>query len=225
MKRVSIILICIFASNFLLAQDHIIQGVVHTLDKIPLIGAKIQVKSSRRSVYTDSLGNFAVNCSPKDRLKIMARGFYTQNVRVTENIKLVAVNLKLRPGLRSQEYAIGYGYVTDRDRSSAVTGVNTSNPSYLKYSNMYDLIRGELPGVQVANGEIKIRGVSSLNSSSTPLIVVDGVISDYDVLDILSPIHVKRIDVIKDASSAVYGDRGANGVIIIETKKGGEELK
>ena len=70
-----------------------------------------------------------------------------------------------------------------------------------------------------------IRGTSSFHASNAALIVVDGVISDNDVLRTLSPIEVKSVDVIKDGSSAVYGSRGANGVVIIETRKGGDEIK
>jgi len=88
---------------------------------------------------------------------------------------------------------------------------------------MVDLIRDHVAGVQVINGEIVIRGTKSFYGSSEALIVVDGVITDRRTLDMISPVDVKSVDVIKDGASAVYGSRGANGVIIIETKKGGEE--
>jgi TonB-dependent SusC/RagA subfamily outer membrane receptor len=77
--------------------------------------------------------------------------------------------------------------------------------------------------VQIVNGEIIIRGKNSLNSSSAALIVVDGVPSDYNVLNSIPPVQVKSINVIKDGSSAIYGSRGANGVVLIETKKGGDD--
>lgn len=225
MKKIGILLFFIFVSNLLYAQDHIIQGVVHTFDRIPLIGAEIKVKSTKQSVLTDTLGNFVIFCNSEDKLKVMARGFYNQNVKITRNTKLVAINLKIKPGEKKQEYAIGYGYVSDQDKSNAVAGINTNDASFLQYSDMYDLIRGRFAGVQITNGEILIRGTNSLNSSSAALIVVDGVITDGEYLNTLSPIQVKSIDVIKDGSSAVYGSRGANGVILIETRKGGDEIK
>jgi len=226
MRRISIILFLIYISNLLVAQDHTIQGVVHTLDRIPLIGAEIKVKSTKQSVLTDSLGTFVISCNSKDKLIVMAKGFYTQNVKVTKDIKLVAVNLKLKPGDKMQEYAIGYGYVSEQDKTSAVAGFNTNDATFMKYSNMYDLIRGQLAGVQVMNGEIIIRGGNnSFQGNSAALIVVDGIISDYEILNTLSPIQVKSINVIKDGSSAIYGSRGANGVVIIETRKGGDEIK
>ena len=226
MKRICIILFFIYVSDLLFAQDHIIQGVVHTLDRIPLIGAEIKVKSTKQSFLTDSLGTFVISCNSEDKLKVMARGFYTQNVKVNKDIKLVAVNLKFKPGEKQQEYDIGYGYVSDKDKTSAVAGFNMNKNTYSKYRDMYDLIRGQLPGVQVTNGEIIIRGGSnSFQGSSAALIVVDGVISESDILNTIKPIQVKSINVIKDGSSAIYGSRGANGVIIIETLKGGDEIK
>ncbi|MFC2116075.1 TonB-dependent receptor plug domain-containing protein [Bacteroidota bacterium] len=225
MKKTGIIVFFIFVSNLLSAQDHLIRGVVHTFDSIPLIGAEIQVKSTKQSVLTDTFGNFIVFCNSEDRLKVMARGFYNQNVKINENTKLVAVNLTLKPGEKKREYAIGYGYVSDEDKTTAVTGLNTNDPSYQRYSDMYDLIRGQFAGVQITNGEIIIRGAKSFMGSSAALIVVDGVIMDAEYLNTLSPIQVKSIDVIKDGSAAVYGSRGANGVILIETRKGGDEIK
>ena len=95
----------------------------------------------------------------------------------------------------------------------------------MKYSDIYDLIRDQVAGAQIKNGEIIIRGDRSFQGSSAALIVVDGVIWDSEALRTLSPIQVKSIDAIKDGSAAVYGSRGANGVILIETIKGGEEIK
>ena len=225
MKKIGVILCFIFVSYFLYSQDHMIHGVVHTFETIPLIGAEIKVKSTKQSVLTDSTGKFVAFCNPEDKLKIVARGFYTQNVKITGNTKLVAVNLQLKPSEKQREYAIGYGYVSGEALTNAVSGVNTTNATFLKYSNIYDLIRGELAGVQVENGEIIIRGDRSFQGSSAALIVVDNVIWDAESLRTLSPIHVKSIVAIKDGASAVYGSRGANGVIIIETLKGGEEIK
>ncbi len=225
MKKICILLTFIFVSMFLHAQDHVIHGVVHTLDKIPLIGAEIKVKSTKQSVFTDSLGNFTAFCNSEDKLKVVAKGFYNQNVKIAGSTKVVAVNLNLKPGEKQREYAIGYGYVSEEDRTNALAGVNTDYTSFSKYSDIYDLIRGQLAGVQIKNGEIIIRGDRSFQGSSAALIVVDGVIWDSETLRTLSPIQVKSIDAIKDGAAAVYGSRGANGVILIETLKGGEEIK
>ncbi|MEN8229292.1 MAG: carboxypeptidase-like regulatory domain-containing protein [Bacteroidota bacterium] len=225
MKKIGIFLAFVIFSNLLNAQDHIIHGIVHTFDKIPLIGAEIKVKSTKQSVFTDSLGNFVVLCNSEDKLRVMARGFYTQNVKIDGSTKVVAVNLNLKPGDKQREYAIGYGYVSGEDLTNAVAGLNTTDASFLKYSDIYSLIRDQVDGVQIKNGEIIIRGDRSFQGSSAALIVVDGIIWDSETLSTLSPIQVKSIDAIKDGGAAVYGSRGANGVILIETIKGGEEVK
>ncbi len=225
MKKTIIVLSFIFVSTFLCAQDHIIQGVVHTFDKIPLIGAEIIVKSTKQTVLTDTSGNFVILCSSEDKLKIIARGFYTQKVKITEKIKFVAVNLQLKPGVKQREYAIGYGYVSGEDLTNAVVGINTTDATFLKYSDIFDLIRDQVAGVQIKNGEVIMRGDRSFQGSSAALLVVDGVIWDSESLRSLSPIEVKSIDAIKDGGAAVYGSRGANGVILIETRKGGDEVK
>ncbi len=222
MKKSGIFLFLILVTSLSYAQEHIVQGVVHVFENLPLTGVEVQVKSSKQSVITDSSGMFTVTCYGKDKLKIRAQGFSGQNVKVDENIKFVAVNLKLKPGEQNQENAIGYGYISDKDKTTAVQTVNPDHTTYARYSDMYDLIISQFAGVQITNGEIIIRGEKSFQGSSAALIVVDGVITDTEYLLTISPVDVKSISVIKDGSSAVYGSRGANGVLIIETKKGGE---
>jgi TonB-dependent SusC/RagA subfamily outer membrane receptor len=103
-----------------------------------------------------------------------------------------------------------------------VAALNNNDFDYTRYDNIYEIIQSSFSGVQVINGEIIIRGTSSFNSSSAALIVVDGVISEPSILSTIRPIDVKNISVIKDGSTAVYGSRGANGVVIIDTKRGGD---
>lgn len=223
MKKKSIqivpVLLFLLAALISSGQMKTVIGKVTTLDSIPLIGAEIQVKSSGQSVFTDSTGNFRLQCNLEDKLKIKAEGFLTQNVNVTGKIKLIAVNLKPKRGSLQRKYDIGYGVVSEADRSGAIAALNAEDTDFTRYNDMYELIRSNFAGVQIRNGEILVRGDKSINSGNSALIVVDGVISESDILRILSPIDVKSINIIKDGSTAVYGSRGANGVVIIETKK------
>jgi len=213
-----LLLITVLTGN---AQERLLQGMVTTFDSIPLIGAEIKVKSSKQVVMTDTLGRFRTYVEAEDKLKVTARGFYPQNVKLDEKIKLVLINLRLKPTPKAKEYAIGYGYVKDAEKLNALSQLTGDDVDFSQYSNMYDLIRGRFAGVVVQpNGDIVIRGVNSLNLSSAALIVIDGIPSDNSVLESISPINVKSINVIKDGSSAIYGSRGANGVVVIETKKG-----
>lgn len=204
------------------AQDKILGGRVFTFDSIPLIGANVMVKSSKQGVITDTLGNFYISCNPDDVLIVSANGFAKEKVKLNPKIKLVVVNLKLKPGEKNREIAIGYGHVKDADKLNAVANLNDNDLDFSMYSNMYELIRGRFGGVQIVNGEIIIRGVNSINSSSAALIVLDGVPVSSSVLNSIPPIQVKNISIIKDSSAAIYGSRGSNGVVLIETKRGSD---
>ena len=224
MKKLGIFFLSFFVFiNMGIGQDKMVHGVVHTFDSIPLIGAKIISKNLKQTVLTDSLGKFAVQTKTGDKLMFRAEGFVNQNVKVSENTKIVAVNMKLKSGEKQRQYAIGYGYVSEEDVTAAVNQFTTGQNDFTRYNDMYELIRGRFPGVDVQNGAIVMRGSKTFQGSDEALIVLDGVIADSDILRTLSPIDVKSINVIKDGSAAVYGSRGANGVVIIETKKGGDE--
>ncbi len=202
------------------AQDRVVHGIVTTFDSIPLINAEVKVRSTKQIVITDSLGRFAVPVNSGEKLKVSAQGFFNQRVKLDEKTKYAAINLKLKPGDRNREYAIGYGHVSDRDKLNALATLDNRDVDFSQYSNIYELIKGRFAGVQVVNGEVIIRGVNSINSSSAALIVVDGVPVDGNALNSIPPVQVKSINVIKDGSSAIYGSRGANGVVLIETKRG-----
>lgn len=205
------------------AQDRMIHGIVTTFDSIPLIGVEIKVKSTKQEIITDTLGRFSAMVANEDKLKVSARGFYKQNVKIDKKIKLAMINLKLKQTSNAKEYAIGYGYVKDVDKLNAMVQLTNDDLNFSQYTNMYDLIRGRFAGVEVAsNGDIIIRGKNSFILSSAALIVVDGVPTDGNVLNAMSPNDVKSINVIKDGSAAIYGSRGANGVVLIETRKGND---
>lgn len=205
------------------AQSRVVKGLVTTFDSIVVVGADVAVKSTKLVYKTDTLGHFTAEVGEEDKIKISAKGFATRNIKLSENTKFVAVNIKLKPGTKSREYAIGYGYVKDAEKLNSVAQMTDKDLDFSQYTNMYQLIRGRFAGVNVqSNGDIIIRGVNSLNLSSAALIVVDGVPADKSILDNLAPVNVSSINIIKDGSSAIYGSRGANGVVIIETKKGGE---
>lgn len=116
---------------------------------------------------------------------------------------------------------IGYGSVKKRNVTSSVSKIDGTNPKYASYRSIYDMLRGEVPGVQVSGTSIKIQGASSLTLSTEPLFVVDGVTVN-SIADIL-PYQVKSIQVLKGSSAAIYGSRGANGVLLINLVKGGDQ--
>jgi len=216
-----LIVTSLMLSITLRAQERMIRGVVTTFDSIPLIGASVIAQNTKQEVLTDSLGNFSIRCKNDDKLKVSAHGFYNQNVKLTDKIKFAAINLKLRPGEKEREFAIGYGHVADTDRLNAITSINKNDFDFSHYQNIYDLIKARCAGVYVIdNLRIIIRGINSINSQdNSALVLVDGIPYKVPELKVIQPSQVKNIDFIKDAGSAIYGARGANGVILIETKR------
>ncbi len=116
----------------------------------------------------------------------------------------------------NEEIDIGYGTVKKKYLTTPVNKINGNNKKYASYSSIYEMIAGEVPGVQVNGRSIIIQGTGSLNLSSEPLFVVDGV--QISSIDDISPQTVKSIEILKGASASIYGSRGANGVILINTK-------
>jgi len=219
----SILMLLIFTNSlFLGAQDRIMAGRVFTFDSIPLVKANVQAKSTKQIVLTDTLGNFYISCNYDDVLKVSAEGFSNAKVKIDSKIKLAVINLKLKSGDKNREIAIGYGHVLDSEKLNAVASLNNKDADFSSFSNIFELVQGRFAGVQVVNGEFLIRGVNSINSGTYALIILDGNPVNGAILNSVPPTQVKSINIIKDGSAAIYGSRGANGVVIIETKRGGD---
>ena len=201
------------------AQEKVIHGIVTTLGNVPLTGVAVEVKSTSQVVLTDTLGRFHVACNYDDKLTVSAEGFYKRKVKINKPVKFAAVNLTMMPVKRGHAYSIGYNnHVLEDEKITAVDNLDNDDANFTVYNNIYELISGRIPGVQIVNGEVIIRGVNSINASSAATIIIDGTTVDESVLRTVSPSDVKNISVIKDASAAVYGFQGSNGVLIIETK-------
>lgn len=200
------------------AQEKVIQGVVTTLGNVPLTNIEVEVKSTGQIVRTDTLGRFYVSCDYTDKLIVSANGFYTQRVKIKKPIKFAAVNLVMMPSKSGRAYAVGYDHVLDDKKINAVGNFNENDANFAVYNDIYELIKGRIPGVLVENNEIIIRGENSINASSAATIIVDGVTVPTSYLRSIQPSNVKNISVVKDGSAAIYGFQGSNGVIIIETK-------
>ncbi len=213
----------VFISSYVLSgQERVIEGMVTTFESIPLINATIEAKSNKEVVLTDTLGKFTITCAPADKLTVTARGFARQKVRIKENTKFVLMNLKLLPGPENRELAVGYGHVKDAEKLYAISNVNESDIDFSRYSNIYDIVTDMFSSsVHVrSGGEIVIRGTPTMDGSNAALLIVDG--REIDAFDFgnINTTDIASINVLLDASSAIYGSRGANGVVIVETKRG-----
>jgi len=220
LKFLGMVLFIIFFSLPSIAQDRIVTGRVFMLDSIPLINVNIKVQSTKDVFKSDTTGRFSVRANSEDKIFFSAKGFFSEKVKLDNKIKTIVVNLKLKSGVKNREYAVGYGYVSDKNKLNAISSLNNKEQDFSMYTDLKELIRGRFAGVHIENGEVIVRGIQSINCTNAALIVIDGQIFDSNILNTFSPSDIKSINIIKDGGAAIYGSRGANGVVIIETKTG-----
>lgn len=225
MKKFILIWIGVFTISGLDAQEKTVTGKITTFNEIAVIKAQILVKSSNRKFYSDTLGLFYVQCADKDKLTVSAEGFITSRIRIKMITKYALINLTLKPGEEATEIASGYGHVRDKDKLYAMSSKETGEMNYSSYRDIYEILIGAFPGVQIINGEVIIRGSASMESDATALLIVDGREVSRDSFASILPSDIARISILKDASASVYGVQGGNGVVIVETKRGGGNFK
>lgn len=229
MKLIGLIIVALLVLTQLNAQNRVVYGEVVVFNELRLHNIVVESKKTGTSVLTDSLGQFAVVCAPKDVLKFKSKTFRSKRVRIKPATDSVKVELSFVNSQESVEMAIGYGYISQDKATYAYSNLNNKQEDFCSYGNIYELIRGKVAGVQVGSSnsrpgqdqEIIIRGKNSLMASNTALLVVDGII--VSTIAHISPCEVKRIDFLKDAAASIYGSQGANGVVLIETIKKREE--
>ena len=209
----------------LLAQEIKVQGVVKDQTGEAVIGATVMQKGTSNGTVTDFDGNFSLSVPAEATLTISYIGFATQDVAVGGKTELQIV-LKDDSQTLSEVVVVGYGTMRKSDLTGAVGSLGAKDMQDSPVSNIGQAIQGKIAGLQVVdagkpgdNVIIKVRGMGSINNCD-PLVVIDGVPTDLG-LNNLNMADVERLDVLKDASAtAIYGSRGANGVVMITTKKG-----
>ncbi|MEL7160045.1 MAG: TonB-dependent receptor, partial [Bacteroidota bacterium] len=194
----------------------------------PLIGATVMEKGTNNGAQTDVNGDFALTVADGNATLIVSYlGYKTQEIALANRSR---IDLQLEPGLAelNEIVVVGYGTANKEDVTGAITSVGGEDVNVTKESNALSALAGKAAGVDVSfttnapgtSPSILIRGRSSLDFSNQPLIVVDGIPVSSGLAD-FNPNDIASIDVLKDASAAaVYGARGANGVILITTKRG-----
>ena len=210
-------------------QSVTIKGVVTDKTGMPIIGANVIEKGTTNGIITDFDGNYTLNVANGNAVLVFSYiGYKTQEI-VVGNQKTIDVVLAEDTEMMDEVVVIGYGTQKKGDVTSAVSSVKAEDFTVGKIGDASELIKGKVAGLTIAKGSgdptaestIRLRGVISINGSSTPLVLVDGVEGG---LNTVAPENIASIDVLKDASAAaIYGTRGANGVIIITTKSGKRE--
>lgn len=192
----------------------------------PVIGATVMEKGTTNGTITDYDGNFTLDVSQNASLEVSYVGYETQTLRAIPG-RLLSVTLLEDSEILDEVVVVGYGSVKKTDLTGSVSSVSNNTLLRSGKTNPAGALQGELSGVTIIRSnnkpgggyDIKIRGVNSITASSSPLIVIDGMPGGN--LDNINPDDIEKIDVLKDASAtAIYGSSGANGVIIVTTKRG-----
>jgi len=223
------------ASLTLLAQNITVKGKVVDEQNEPLIGVSVKVQGTTTGTITDHNGNFELSNVPQEgKLEFSYVGMKTLVVPVNGR---TVINVTMQEDVEMLEEVVVVGYGTQKkvNLTGAVQNVSGEDLTKRKVSNTSIALQGLIPGVSVMTtsgrpgydgANIKIRGTGSLNSSSSPLVIIDGVIVDTYGMNYIDINAIESISVLKDAASAsIYGSRASNGVILITTKRAKEEDK
>ena len=218
----------IIGSAVINAQSKVISGSVIDNQKEPLPGVTVSVKGAKTATATDGNGQFKINALPTDQLIFTYIGYENTIVSVG-NKSSVVVTLKSITSALDEVVVIGYGTVKKKDLTGSVSSVAMSDLNKAPVRSFEEALAGRVAGVQVTSSDgqpgsgvnIVIRGNNSVTQANSPLYVIDGFIMEDPNNNAVNPNDIESIDVLKDASAtAIYGARGANGVIVITTKKG-----
>lgn len=231
----------IISCGMLWAQQVSIKGIVKDASTgEPILGANVLEKGTTNGTITNIDGEFTLKVSGNATLMIKYIGYETQEIPLRSQTNII-VNLKEDAIALGEVVAIGYGTVKKSDATGSITAIKPEKLNKGLTTNAQDMMVGKIAGVNVTSeggapgggSKIRIRGGSSLNASNDPLIIIDGLAVDNNgikgvsnLLSTLNPNDIESFTVLKDASStAIYGSRASNGVILIQTKKGAKNSK
>ncbi|WP_294605511.1 TonB-dependent receptor [uncultured Bacteroides sp.] len=218
------LLVCLLLSGTtVFAQEKTVTGVVTDSFNEPLIGVSIVVQGTSNGVVTDMNGKYSIKATPGSTLQFSYVGMEKQSIKVG-NQNVINVQLKDDSQMLAETVVIGYGSAKKRDLTGSITNIKGDEIANKPVANPLSALQGKVAGVQVINSgkagedpEIRVRGTNSINGYK-PLYVVDGLFNDN--INFLNPQDIESMEILKDPSSlAIFGVRGANGVIIITTKK------
>ena len=228
LKENCILLLFLIFSFSATAQSFSVSGRVTDDSSHALAGASVLEKGTKNSTVTGEDGSFRMNVSSgKAKLSISFVGHEPMEIAV-DNQSQLSVVLKSANENLQDVVVIGYGTVKRKDVTGAVAGISQKDIKSRPVTNALEAMQGKVAGVDITSterpgqlGNITIRGVRSLTASNSPLFVVDGIPLITGGIESINPSDIETIDVLKDASAtAIYGSRGANGVVIVTTKQG-----
>ncbi len=197
-----------------------VTGTVTDSDGIPLAGASVLEKGTTNGVQADFDGNFSINVSDANAVLVSSYIGYSAQEIALNGQTTVSIVLTESAVAMDEIVVVGYGSVQKSDLTGAVASISSEDLGDRQATSVAGLIQGRAPGVDATGGKIRIRGITTFNNTD-PLVVIDGFLGGD--LSTVNPNDIENIEVLKDASStAIYGSRGANGVILVTTKSGRE---
>lgn len=217
------------AATGLLAQNRTITGTVKDKESNePMIGANILVKGTSNGTATDIDGRFSLEIPAGQGLvlEVSSTGYLTTEVAIGAS-NTMDILLEVDAETLEEVVVIGYGEVKKSNVTGAIVSVKTEDLKKVPTTNVMESLQGKLPGVDITRSSgaagaginVVVRGNRSLSASNAPLFIVDGI--QYNSIQDLNPNDIQSMEVLKDAAStAIFGSRGANGVILVTTKKG-----
>lgn len=226
MKKLLISILCTIP--LLLSAQGTIKGVVFDSNKEPLVGVSIVVQNSNVGTITDLEGKFTIKATSKDSLLFSYIGYQKMTLKATPSVEM---QVKMTEDTKKLEevVVIGYGEQSRKDITGSLGEIKVDELSRVPVASIDMALAGRVAGVQITANDaqpgselnIVVRGASSLTQSNAPLYVIDGFPMEDFNSAALNPSEIASVNILKDASAtAIYGSRGANGVVIIETKKG-----
>ncbi|MEO6728657.1 MAG: TonB-dependent receptor [Candidatus Dojkabacteria bacterium] len=210
-----------------MAQKNKISGTVVDRSGLPLPGVTVSVKNTTQILQTETDGKFSIMAAPNDVLLFSFIGMKNLEVLVTSKTTY-KVTLEDDVSALDEVVVVGYGVSKKSDVTGSITSVSSKELNSRPVTDALQGIQGKAAGVDITSserpgtlGQITVRGVRSLSATNNPLYVVDGIPLTTGGIENINPIDIESIDILKDASAtAIYGSRGANGVVIITTKRG-----
>ena len=229
-NRVLIFIFMFFSCCYGFAQEKGITGIVVDASNEPIMGASVSVQGTTNGTITDINGNFTLKgVSDNAKLQITYVGYVTQILSVNGQSAFKVV-LKEASTTLNEVVVVGYGTMKKSDLTGAMSRVTSKEIQNRPVQNALQAMQGTVAGADITTnsrpgelGDIRIRGNRSLLADNTPLYVIDGIPMEAGSMADVNPNDIESMEILKDASAtAIYGSRGANGVVLISTKKGKE---
>ena len=233
-KILGMALLLAFMPLWVMAQTVVIKGSVSDADG-PLMGATVKVKGTSNATITDYDGRYSISASKGQTLEVSYIGYVAKNVQVGSQTTIDII-LEADGRLLSDVVVVGYGQMKRSDLTGSVVSVDDKAIKQSVPTSIDQVLQGRAAGVQIqansgtpgGNSSIRIRGTNSINLTSQPIFVIDGVVIETSTSDdssnplaAINPNDIVSMDILKDASAtAIYGSRASNGVIMVTTRRG-----